>query len=326
MTPFLYLATCIVAFALTALSTPLMISVGKKIKAGQPILEYVTQHKGKEGTPTLGGVGFIFSAVVTTLIFCKNGLSEGRLAAIATAVYAVLGFLDDFLKLRRKENGGLTPLQKIIGQTLVALIMGWYCYKRGLTSLYFPFTSYSIDIGYFIIPFATFVFIAMSNAVNLTDGLDCLATSVGGIYFLSFCAICFILTIRNRANEDVLIFALAMTFALLGFTIYNSSPAKIFMGDTGSLALGGACAAVGAFTQNSIISALIGIMFVFSCISVIVQVIVYKLRKRRVFLMAPFHHHLEMKGYSEPRIVAIYSAATAICGLTAIISVYVFQG
>ena len=312
------------SFAVAVMFLPLVIGLAKG-EAKQPILEYVDQHKGKAGTPTMGGLGFILPSCAVTLITAKNGLSSGRVAAIVTLSYAVLGFLDDFLKVKRKDNGGLTPWQKIIGQAFVAGIMGWYVYRSGLTNVRFPFTSFSFDIGYWIIPVVAFVFIAMSNGVNLTDGLDNLAASSVTTYLAAFSIILVYLSVRKNLDEDLALFAVCLCFSLLAFSLYNSSPAKIFMGDTGSLSLGGAAAAVATFSENFIIAGILGITFVLSCISVIIQVCVYKLRKRRVFLMAPFHHHLEKKGWSEPRIVALYAAITAIAGLICVYGVLGFQ-
>jgi len=317
--------TAILSFILTVICVPLVIGITKKEKANQPILQYVEQHKSKSGTPTMGGIGFILPAVLTAIVF-TNGLSTGKVAAIVTLVYSLLGFLDDFLKIKRKDNGGLTPIQKIIGQTAVALIMGWYCYRNSaLSTLRFPFTDFSVDLNYWIIPIVAFVFIALTNGVNLTDGLDCLASTVSSVFFVCFTIIIGYLVIIGRAEEDMLVFTIAILFAVLGFIIYNSSPAKIFMGDTGSLALGGAVATTGAFSGNLFITAIIGITFVISCITVIIQVVVFKIKKKRVFLMAPFHHHLEKKGWSEPSIVALYSAITAVFGIVAIYSVIAFQ-
>ncbi|MBQ7652897.1 MAG: phospho-N-acetylmuramoyl-pentapeptide-transferase [Clostridia bacterium] len=321
---YVFLLGAVTTFALTVTLMPLVVHFASK-KADQPILEYVDQHKGKSGTPTMGGIGFIIPAVAVTLILSRNGLSSGRVAALTTLAYAILGFLDDFLKVKRKDNGGLLPWQKIVGQTLVAAIMGWYCYRVGLTTLRFPFTSVTVDVGLWIIPIVSFVFIAMSNGVNLTDGLDCLATSTVAVYSLVFSVILIALNAYGKADFDLALFSTCILFALIGFAIFNSSPAKIFMGDTGSLALGGAAAAMGVFSENIIISGILGITFVLSCISVIIQVGVFKLRKRRVFLMAPFHHHLEKKGWSEPRIVALYVAMTAICGIACVTGTLGFQ-
>ena len=314
------LLVAISAAALTALSMPLVLSLVKRKKAGQPILVYVEQHKNKSGTPTMGGLGFVLPLSITTLLLCERGFSSGRMAAIATLAYASLGFLDDALKIKRKENGGLRPWQKILGQGAVALLLGWYAKRAGITSFYLPFSSYSLDIGYWTIPFVAFVFIATSNAVNLTDGLDALAGTTSAVYFVCF-SIAIATTLVSVSDADLVYFGVATTFSLLVFLVYNASPAKIFMGDTGSLSLGGAAAAIGVFSRNPLGIVLAGITFVWSCISVIVQVAVFKIKGKRVFKMAPFHHHLEKSGWSEPRIVALYSAITAIMGVLMIYSI-----
>lgn len=311
----MFLLVFVFSFLLSTLALPLVISLAKRLKAGQPILKYVDQHKDKIGTPTMGGLGFIIPCQIVALLFASNGLSKGRIASIATLCYAFLGFLDDFLKIKRKDNGGLTPFQKILGQVGIAGVLSYYCYKTSTAfNVNIPFTNISVNFGWGIIPFALFVFIAVTNAVNLTDGLDGLAGNTSVVYFLFFGLILFAGWKSGKFDDSLLIFTIAILGGLLAFLMFNSKPAKVFMGDTGSLALGGAVASVGMFSGNSLIIPIIGIMFVVSCISVIIQVIVFKLTKKRVFKMAPFHHHLEKCGYSEPRIVAIYVAITALTG------------
>lgn len=319
-----FLLIFIFSFLISILALPLVISLAKRLKAGQPILKYVEQHKDKIGTPTMGGLGFVVPCQIVALIFASNGLSKGRIASIATLCYAFLGFLDDFLKIKRKNNGGLTPLQKILGQVGIASVLSYYCYKTSSAyNVNIPFTDISVNFGWGIIPFALFVFIAVTNAVNLTDGLDGLAGNTSAIYFLFFGLILFASWKAGKIDDSLLIFTIALIGGLLAFLIFNSKPAKVFMGDTGSLALGGAVASVGMFSGNSLIIPIIGIMFVVSCISVIIQVIVFKITKKRVFKMAPFHHHLEKCGYSEPRVVSIYVAITAIMGAVGLLAVII---
>lgn len=317
----------IFSFLISLLALPLVISLSKRLKAGQPILKYVEQHKDKFGTPTMGGLGFIIPCQIVALIFASNGLSKGRIAGIATICYAILGFLDDFLKIKRKDNGGLSPLQKIIGQVGIAGVLSYYCYKTETAyNVIIPFTDISVNFGWGIIPFALFVFIAVTNAVNLTDGLDGLAGNTSLVYFLFFGLILFSMWKFEKIDDSLLVFTTAIIGGLLAFLIFNSKPAKVFMGDTGSLALGGAVASVAMFSGNSLIIPIIGIMFVVSCISVIIQVIVFKLTKKRVFKMAPFHHHLEKCGYSEPRIVSIYVAVTSLAGALGLLAVILNLG
>lgn len=310
----------LLSFILSVLGMPVVISITSKLKVGQPILKYVEQHKDKRGTPTMGGLGFIIPSCIVGAIFSK-GFSAGRIASIAVICYCLLGFLDDFLKVKRKNNAGLSPMQKIIGQVGIAVLLSYYCYKNDVSRLVcIPFTTERIDFGVWIIPFAIFVFLAVTNAVNLTDGLDGLAENTSVIYLLFFFIIVEVEVYLGKCDYSLLVFAISIIGGCLGFGIYNSKPAKIFMGDTGSLALGGAVASVACFSGNYLIIPIIGIMFVVSCISVIIQVIVYKIYGKRVFKMAPFHHHLEKTGWSEPRIVSLYGAITAIFGALGVLS------
>lgn len=310
----------LLSFILSLIGMPLVIAVVTKLKGGQPILKYVEQHKGKSGTPTMGGLGFIIPSSLVAVVFSR-GLSVGRIASITVICYCLLGFLDDFLKVKRKNNAGLSRLQKIIGQVGIALLLSYYCYKNDVSRLIIvPFTDIRVDFGLWIIPFALFVFLAVTNAVNLTDGLDGLATNTSLMYLLFAFFIVGIDVYFGKCDFSLLVFCISIIGGCLAFNIFNSNPAKIFMGDTGSLALGGAVASMGCFSGNYLIIPIIGIMFVVSCISVIIQVIVYKINGKRVFRMAPFHHHLEKSGLSEQCIVAIYVAITVIFGAIGVLS------
>ncbi len=310
----------LLSFILSLLGMPLVLAIANKLKVGQPILKYVDQHKGKSGTPTMGGLGFILPSTLVAIVLSK-GISVGRIASITVICYCFLGFLDDFLKVKRKNNVGLSPLQKIIGQVGIALLLSYYCYKNYASRMVFlPFTTIRADFDIWIIPFAIFVFLAVTNAVNLTDGLDGLATNTSVVYLLFFFIIVGIDVYFGKCDSSLLVFCISVIGGCLAFSIFNSNPARIFMGDTGSLALGGAVASVGCFSGNYLIIPIIGIMFVVSCISVIIQVIVFKINGKRVFKMAPFHHHLEKSGQSEQRIVAIYGAITAIFGALGVLS------
>lgn len=320
----IFFLSLLFSFLLSLLSLPLVTSLSTKLKAKQPILKYVEQHKSKAGTPTMGGLAFVIPSCLIAVVFSNNGLSAGRIAAIATISYCLLGFLDDFLKVKRHNNGGLTPMQKIIGQLGIAGALAYYCYKNDISRLVrIPFTNTTVNFGYWIIPFAILIFLAVTNAVNLTDGLDGLAGNTTFCYLLFFFLILFAMYQKQIIDISLAVFSVSIMGGILAFLIYNSKPAKIFMGDTGSLALGGAVASVAMFSGNSLIIPIIGIMYVVSCISVIIQVIVFKISKKRVFKMAPFHHHLEKCGMSEPRIVAIYTAVTVIFGALGTIAVLI---
>lgn len=292
--------------------TPLL----KKLKAGQYILGYVKEHKNKGGTPTMGGLAFIAAIIIVGL--CVLGVNNGQanLTFAITAGFTVVGFLDDFLKIHRKENEGLKPYQKILFQVAIAAVAAAYCYKNGLTKLNIPFGGgFSVDISWGIIPLVIFIFLATVNCVNLTDGLDGLAGGTSSGYLL----ILGLMLCMQGVNYAPLCFIAAG--ALAAFLVFNTNKAAIFMGDTGSLALGGFIACVSVFSGNSLYIPLVGIMFVISGISVIVQVIYYKRTRKRVFLMAPLHHHFQMKGYTECKISYVYFALTVVVGIFCLIFV-----
>lgn len=301
--------SCAVSAVLCAAAIPLL----KKLNARQYILGYVEEHKGKGGTPTMGGLAFLLAAAVCAIPF---GLYADKLTAVALTfgfAYAGVGFLDDFLKLRFHRNLGLKAYQKIVFQIAVAVIAGVFCYRSGLTVLNIPFSKISVDVGIWIIPLAAFVFVAATNCVNLTDGLDGLAASVSLWYFAALAALIFLFAQTSEAPLAEL--CVLLCGVLAGYLLFNTNKASVFMGDTGSLGLGGVVAAVSAFSGNLLYIAVIGIMFVCSGISVILQVIYYKRTKKRIFLMAPLHHHFQEKGHAEAKIVYAYSLVTAAAGM-----------
>ena len=306
------LCACTASLLLLLAITPLL----KKLKAGQYILGYVKEHKNKGGTPTMGGLAFIAAIIIVGL--CVLGVNNGQanLTFAITAGFTVVGFLDDFLKIHRKENEGLKPYQKILFQVAIAAVAAAYCYKNGLTKLNIPFGGgFSVDISWGIIPLVIFIFLATVNCVNLTDGLDGLAGGTSSGYLL----ILGLMLCMQGVNYAPLCFIAAG--ALAAFLVFNTNKAAIFMGDTGSLALGGFIACVSVFSGNSLYIPLVGIMFVISGISVIVQVIYYKRTRKRVFLMAPLHHHFQMKGYTECKISYVYFALTVVVGIFCLIFV-----
>lgn len=327
------LIAALLTFALSALLLPIVFRETKKLKAGQPILKYVEQHKQKAGTPTMGGIIFVLPVFAVTMILGGKGATLGKVAASTMLCYSLLGFLDDFVKVKLHHNEGLKPYQKIIGQLGIAAVITFYCYRNPYIGsvISLPFTSYRLDLGWGFIPFCVFIFLAVSNGVNLTDGLDGLAASCNLIYFATFSAVLFITltdaaymgqTVSVSELSSLILFCGALIGGLLLFLLTNSNPANIFMGDTGSMALGGASAAVALFSQNPLLILFVGIMYIISCITVIIQVAYFKASKgKRVFLMAPFHHHLELKGMKETKIVALYDIITVLGGIVAIIGV-----
>jgi len=309
----LYVLCALSSFALCFLTCLLLIPLLKKLKAGQNILSYVTEHKSKAGTPTMAGLAFVFSSA---LVFLAAGKGDRIfiILAVVFVSFAAVGFIDDFIKLKSGRNEGLTPLQKILFQLVSSAAIGAYCCKNGYTLVYVPFTGFALDIGWFMLPLAAFTFVATTNCVNLTDGLDGLASSTSASYLFTFS----LLLIDQGEFDYVSCASLSVVGALLAFLIFNTNKASAFMGDTGSLALGALIAALGTLTGNIIYIAIIGAVFVFSGISVIVQVIYYKRTGKRVFLMAPAHHHFQKKGYSESKIAMAYSCVTLFIGLVCV--------
>ncbi len=282
----------------------------KKLGAGQNILHYVKEHEKKGGTPTMGGLGFILAASLTAL--CVRGASDKPfLVCLAVGLgYLLVGFLDDLLKKRRHDNLGLRPYQKVFFQLAVAVVASVYCCLEGLTVLRIPFTSLRFDIGWWMLPLGLFVYVATVNGVNLTDGLDGLAGGTSAMFFLS---LALLLTLQY-ADGDIACLCMSLVGALGAYLVFNVNRASVFMGDTGSLSLGGFAASCALVTGNALVIPVAGIMFVLSSISVILQVIYYKKTGKRVFLMAPIHHHFQMKGYSEGKISYVYAAVTAFMG------------
>ena len=302
-------AAVLTAFLLSLVLCLLLRPLLKKLKAGQYILGYVKEHKNKSGTPTMGGLAFVCAATIVSLCFCGVNSTTVNLTLVITAGYCLIGFADDFLKIYRKENLGLRPYQKIIFQCAIAAIAAAYCYVNKLTLLNIPFTHITVDISWGIIPLAVFVFLSAVNCVNLTDGLDGLAGGTSLAYLAAFGVMLI------GSGSDLGTVSLAMCGALGAFLLFNTNRASVFMGDTGSLALGALISCVSVFSRNALYIPVIGIMFVISGISVIIQVIYYKRTRRRIFLMAPVHHHFQMKGFAESKISYAYFAVTAVAGL-----------
>lgn len=316
-----FILSGIVALAFSLLLAPLVISVCKKLKASQSILHYVDKHAQKEGTPTMGGFIFLLAMLVGIFFLMSEQRFSSFFLILVTLSYALLGFLDDFLKVHFHHNEGLKPYQKIIGQFGLALIVALYIYFSGRTSL--NFFGLTFDIGLFIIPLVILVLLATTNSVNLTDGLDGLAGGVSFVYLLIFGIILTLATNVEMNNLALVTFSLCG--GLLGFLVVNSYPAKIFMGDTGSLALGGFIGTLAVLTGLELILPIMGVMFVLSALSDIIQVLHYKRTKKRVFLMAPLHHHFEQKGVHENRIVVVYIVITTVMCL-GVLGVYLAVG
>lgn len=318
------------AFFIGMFIAPVVIHFIKKMKARQTILCYVTQHKDKEGIPTMGGIIFVASALISSLIFWTGAKKLALICVLVTLSYFLIGFIDDFLKVVLKRNLGLRAYQKIISQATIAILATIFAYNNQYigSEIVIPMFKVTINIGWWYIPLSFLVYIATTNAVNLTDGLDGLAGSTSSIYLSVIFVIVGIKYIEASnmgatfyAQElyNMLLYVASLVGGIMAFLWHNAFRAKIFMGDTGSLALGGSCAIVPMFVKNPLVILIAGAVFVLSALSVIMQVFYYKLKKKRIFLMAPFHHHLEKKGINESKIVTYYCIISAICGLLTII-------
>ena len=317
------LIVCVFAsFALALLTGKILIPVLKRARVGQPILSYVTEHKDKQGTPTMGGWIFVLPCVVSYLAVFKAGSSHAVFGCAVLILFAFIGFADDFIKVRYNKNEGLRPWQKTAFLFAASIVASVYLYRQGATIAYIPFTKTRINAGLWFLPLSVFVFLSTANCVNLTDGLDGLAGSTALVYFMFNAALVFLQTGTMAGNYlfkeqtyKVAALCLSLSAALGGFLVYNVNKASVFMGDTGSLALGGLAAYAMEVTGNVFYIPLLGGAFVFSGVSVILQVLHYKRTRRRIFLMAPAHHHFQHKGYGESKIVFCYVCATAALGL-----------
>ena len=295
-----------IALLLTAGLMPVFIPLLQRMKFGQSIrVEGPESHMKKTGTPTMGGLVFLISIIATALgvaIFTDLLVVELMILLLVLFGYGLIGFLDDFIKVVLKRNLGLTSLQKLIAQIVIAVVsfflLGMIDFDTGLV---IPFTSISLELSGLYVLFIIFWLVGFSNAVNLTDGLDGLVAGTASIAFAAFG----VLAIRQDEGA-IALFTFTVAGALIGFLIFNKYPAKVFMGDTGSLALGGALAMVSILLKQELLLLLIGIVFVIETASVILQVGSFKLRKKRIFKMSPIHHHFELSGWSEWKVVTVF--------------------
>lgn len=323
---FTYLLTALIAFALMLVLGPILIPLLHRLKFGQVEREEgPASHKQKQGTPTMGGIAFLIAILIATLLFGMSGMEFTLPALLATFAFGLVGFLDDFIKVKLRRNLGLRAYQKIIAQLGISFVIAFWAYRSPFigSTLYLPFSGGSWDLGVWYIPAMMFVIIAEVNAVNLTDGLDGLSSSVTLVYALAMAVMFSILGRSATALGEVLygvnlesmaIFSMAVVGALLGFLRYNCYPARVFMGDTGSLALGGVVSVLAICSRSVLLLPVMGICFVGSAVSVVLQVGSYKLRHgKRIFKMAPLHHHFELSGMHEARIVTMYTIVTAVC-------------
>lgn len=308
------LLSTVFSFALTAILMPFVIGYFRTNQLGQTTREEgPAWHEVKTGTPTMGGVVFLISGVLTALgtALWQDSLTVSLgLLLFILVLYGILGFLDDFIKVRKSRNLGLTSKQKFWGQVAGGLLFYLIYRMEGLTNEFaLPFVG-QVNIGWFYGLFIVFWLVGFSNAVNLTDGLDGLAAGTNIIAYAAYAVIAF-----YQQQIDVLLFCLAIVGGLIGFLMFNKKPAKIFMGDVGSLALGGGLAAVSILLHQEWTLLLVGLVFVVETSSVMLQVGSYKLRKKRIFKMAPIHHHFEMSGWSEWKVVTVFWSTGLIMSL-----------
>ncbi|MBE6900453.1 MAG: phospho-N-acetylmuramoyl-pentapeptide-transferase [Ruminococcaceae bacterium] len=314
-----------VAFVIAALSGHWLIPVLKKLNFGQSILEIGPNwHKNKEGTPTMGGIMFIFGILAASCLaffFLADAPATEKIrygSGLAMALgYGLLGFIDDYTKIVRKQNEGLTAKQKLIGQVLLAVmfLVGLQISGTLSTTLIIPFIG-QLDVGFFYYPIAVFIIVGASNAVNLTDGIDGLCSSVTFV-----CACGFIVMAAILKNTAMGFMAAALAGGCAGYFIWNCHPARVFMGDTGSLFLGGMVCALAFGLNIPLILVFAGIIYVIETLSDIIQIGSYKIRKKRVFKMAPIHHHFEMSGWSEWKIVIVFCLVGAIGAAISVLAV-----
>ena len=304
------LAPLIMGFIFSIILGPIFIPILHKLKFGQNIRkEGPKSHQKKSGTPTMGGLIFFISVAVTILIMGHSLMDKEMIILYSALAFGFIGFLDDILKIIHKDNLGLKAAQKMILLILFSLALAWYGYGYIGTDILIPFADkgFRLNLYMLYIPFIVIFYAAVTNAVNLTDGIDGLATSVTVIVLTFFAIVGF-----RTKNYEVAIFAIALAGALLGFLKFNAFPAKIFMGDTGSLALGGVIGTMALMLKMELFVIIVGGIYLIETLSVIIQVTSFKLTGRRVFKMSPIHHHFEHLGWSEVKIVTVFSSITAV--------------
>jgi len=330
-------AASLTALLVSLVLGPWLIRRLREFQIGQVIRQEGPQsHRAKAGTPTMGGLLILAAALGPTLLWADLTNVYMWIAVLTTAAFGAVGFFDDYLKITRRSSGGLAPRYKmglqIATALAVSLVLMWLA-ARDLynTRLIFPFFKQLIpDLGWFYVPFAVFVLVAWSNAVNLTDGLDGLAISTFAVSAATLTALAYVtghrvfaeylLLVRFAPAAELTVFCGALVGSSLGFLWYNAHPAEIFMGDVGSLALGGALGTVAILIKQEILLVLVGGVFVLEAASVVIQVASFKLTGKRVFKMAPLHHHFELLGWQEPKVIARFLIISIIFALFSLTS------
>ena len=310
--------TLLVSFLIPVITLPVFINYLKKHNIGQKIRqEGPDLHQHKMGTPTMGGVIVILTLIIIILLLAPYD-KYILWSLIITIGFGLIGLIDDLIKYLKKRSLGLLTIQKFFLQIVFALIVA-YCVQQSTdlgTEIYLPFLKNGINLGTMFVPFVVLVMVSSVNAVNLTDGLDGLAAGLIIIAMLSFALIAYIQNIGS-----MVLFSLIVVFSSLGFLVYNFFPAQIFLGDVGSLALGGALASVAIFTRAELLLLIIGGVFAIETLSVILQVVSVKLRGKIIFKMSPVHHHFELCGWKEPKIIIRFWIAGIILAIIGIASI-----
>jgi len=305
----------------TVLFGPIVIPILNKLRLGQYVRwDGPAGHFKKAGTPTMGGIIFILPLILVTVAFAGESV-QALTAATVTLGYGTIGFVDDFIKIVLKRPLGLKARYKLSGQIILALILAGFAvfYLNRGTVVNIPVINIQLDFGLLYFPFVLLVLVGSTNAVNLTDGLDGLAAGI-----TLFVAMGYIFISLVVGKPDLAIFSAALAGACLGFLVFNFHPAKVFMGDTGSLALGAAVASLAVLTGTELILPIIGGVYVIETLSVIIQVASFRLTGKRVFLMSPLHHHFELAGWEEEKVVISFWMVAALFSILGIISLYNF--
>ncbi|MDP4092721.1 MAG: phospho-N-acetylmuramoyl-pentapeptide-transferase [Bacillota bacterium] len=305
--------TFVITFVLALIAGPILIPILTRLKFGQTVRDDgPATHLVKTGTPTMGGLIFLIPVIIVSVYFYVSGIYPKILPmAFVTIGFGIIGFLDDLIKIRKKSKDGLRPNQKLLGQLIVSGLFAFYItnYTNIGTDIEIPFVhGVTFNLAWLYIPFIIFFLIALNNGVNLTDGLDGLAAGVTLIV-----AVFFTLVAMTRNDWDYIkVFSSIIAGGCLGFLAFNIHPAKVFMGDTGSLALGGAIGAIAVMMKLPLVILIVGAIYVIETISVAIQVGYFKLTKKRFFKMAPIHHHFELSGWKETKVVYVFWAVTVI--------------